>query len=78
MNAELTASDPVQSPEGSPRRTRNLAVLAGSSTRSAERAHREPLLFGQLIATGDAGTAIGFLIAAALMAVGEVVELLYG
>lgn len=38
-----------------------------------------PLLFGQLIATGDVGTvAIGFFIGAALMAVGGVVELLYG
>jgi hypothetical protein len=38
-----------------------------------------PLLFGALIATGNAATvAIGFFIGAAIMAVGGLVEILFG
>jgi hypothetical protein len=38
-----------------------------------------PVLFGQLIATGDRGAvAVGFLVSAAVMAVGGVAELLFG
>jgi MFS family permease len=38
-----------------------------------------PLLFGKLIGSGNEGNvAIGFLIAAAVMAVGGIVEIFYG
>jgi len=38
-----------------------------------------PLLFGQLIATGEASVvAIGFFIGAAIMAVGGIVEIFFG
>ncbi len=62
-----------------PMETRALAIAFFCAVGTGARGIVGPLLFGQLIATGDAGlVAIGFFIGAALMAVGGVVELLYG
>jgi MFS family permease len=62
-----------------PMETRALAIAFFYAVGTAIGGISGPLLFGQLIDTGDRGlVAISFLIGAAVMAVGGVVELMFG
>jgi MFS family permease len=71
--AYLTASEIF------PMETRALAIAFFFAIGTAVGGITGPLLFGKLIATGDEGqVAIGFLIGAAVMALGGVAELLFG
>jgi MFS family permease len=71
--AYLTASEIF------PMETRALAIAFFFAIGTAVGGIAGPLLFGKLIATGDEGqVAIGFLIGAAVMALGGVAELLFG
>jgi MFS family permease len=62
-----------------PMETRALAIAFFYAIGTAAGGITGPLLFGHLIDSGDTGTlAIGFFIGAAVMAVGGIVELMYG